>query len=439
MKKVMEILRAPALLIGIFGLLLLALLNTALLVVPAQHQLMQSWLQEGNRLAAELAHRATDLLTLDDRISLTIEVQRWARDDGTTGIEVIDPSGRSIAQSGQVAGLHHAPFTAALSFQDTPLGTVRLWQNPADLEAFKLRSYTLLLLSIVLAAMLGSLLWRWVLERQQKDSVEHERKLVALFPQLTERASAAPAVGLSARLRQLQHIYQPALKLLNELQLRLDTQQLKALEQRYLDSDQPGELMIGTLVRIDLLNLQQLENHLTTDRIKQLLETTRLRSEQVMRLYHAEPTQDPWLFVIRNHPQEAEFVQRALCAAYVLNRLLVEHPGWGLEMRPEFSISVMAGPLYQGIQLTSGLPMPTLFGRTLAQLDALRTHNQAEHIMVGEPVFLYAALGDMVVADLYRDITLPNSETLEVWRLTGFTARWSPVLERQIEVLKQHL
>jgi hypothetical protein len=100
---------------------------------------------------------------------------------------------------------------------------------------------------------------------------------------------------------------------------------------------------------------------------------------------------------------------------------------------------MMAGPLYQGVQLTSGLPMPTLFGRTLAQLDALRTHNQGEHIMVGEPVFLYAALGDMVEAELYRDITLPNSETLEVWRLIGFTAQWAPVLERQIEVLKQHL
>ena len=439
MNNVLVLLRAPAVLIGVVGLLLLALLNTALLVVPAQHQLMQSWLQEGDRLAAEFAHRATDLLTLEDRISLTIEVQRWARDPSTLGIEVIDPSGRSIAQSGQVNGLEHAPFTAALSFQDTPLGTVRLWQNPAELGAFKRRSYILLGLSVVLAAVLGWLLWRWVLQRQQKDGLEHERKLLELFPKLTSRAPALPALGLNQRLQHLRHLYQPALQLLNELEQRLDTDQLKALEHRYQASEQPGELIIGTLIRIDLLNLQQLENHLTTERIKQLLEATRLRCEQVMRLYHAEPTQDPWLFVVRNHPHQSDFVERALCAAYVLNRLLIEHSDWGLDMRPEFSISIMAGPLYLGVQLTSGLPMTTLFGRTLAQLDALRTHNQAEHIMVGEPVFLYAPLAELVEAELYRDITLPNSETLEVWRLTGFTVHWSAVLERQIEVLKQHL
>lgn len=439
MNKALMLFRAPALVLGVLGLLLLAVLNTALLVIPAQHQLTQSWLQEGNRLAAEFAHRATDLLTLEDRISLTIEVQRWARDQGTLGIEVVDPNGRSIAQSGQVSGLEQAPFTSALSFQDIPLGTVKLWQNPAPLEAFKLRSQLLLGLSILLAGALGWLLWHLVLQRQQKEGLEYERQLVQLFPQLTELAPALPALGLAARLQHLRQKYQRALPLLNELQQRLPADQLKALEERYHDSDKPGELIIGTLVRIDLLNLQQLENHLTTERIKQLLESTRLRCEQVMRLYHAEPTQDPWLFVVRNHPQEADFVQRALCAAYVLNRLLIEHPDWGFDLRPQFSISMMAGPLYQGIQLTSGLPMPTLFGRTLAQLDALRTHNQGEHIMVGEPVFLYAALGDVVEAELYRDITLPDSETLEVWRLTGFTAQWSPVLERQIEVLKQHL
>jgi hypothetical protein len=314
-----------------------------------------------------------------------------------------------------------------------------LWQNPSELEAFRLRSQIFLALSILLAAALGWTLWRLVLQRQQNEGLAHEQQLLALFPQLAEQAPASPALGLKTRLQHLRHTYQHALPLLHELQQRLDPDQLAALEARYHDSEKSGELIIGTLVRIDLLNLQQLENHLTTDRIKQLLEATRLRCEQVMQLYHAEPTQDPWLFVVRNHPQEIDFVQRALCAAYVLNRLLIDHAGWGLDVRPQFAISMMAGPLYQGVQLTSGLPMPTLFGRTLAQLDALRTHNQGEHIMVGEPVFLYAALGDVVEAELYRDITLPNSETLEVWRLIGFTAQWAPVLERQIEVLKQHL
>lgn len=436
MNKITVLLRAPALTIGIVGLLLLATLNTLLLVIPAQYQMAQNWSQQGDRLAAEFAHRATDLLTLEDRISLTIEVQRWARDANTLGVEVVDPAGRSIAQSGLVSGQDHPPFTAALSFQDIPLGTVRLWQNPSELAAFRVRSQILLALSVLLASGLGWLLWRLVLQRQQQEIVKHEQQLLDLFPRLSEQALATQ--GLTTRLQQLGRLYQPAIGLLNELQQRLNPAQLKALEDRYQASDLAGELIIGTLVRIDLLNLQQLENHLTTDRIKLLLEATRLRTEQVMQLYHAEPTQDPWLFVVRNQPHEADFVERALCAAYVLNRLFIGQADWGLDVRPEFSISIMAGPLYQGIQITSGLPMPTLFGRTLAQLDALRAHNQGEHIMVGEPVFLYAPLGDVVEAELYRDITLPNSETLEVWRLNGFTAKWAPVLERQIEVLKQH-
>lgn len=439
MHKLMVLLRTPALMIGGLGLLLLAVLNTLLLVIPAQHQLTQNWTQQGERLAAEFAHRATDLLTLEDRISLTIEVQRWARDANTLGVEVVDPSGRSIAQSGQVSGLEHAPFTAALSFQDMPLGTVRLWQSTDALATLRVRSQALLALSVLLAASLGWLLWRLVLQRQQFDRLALEHQLIQLFPRLTEQAPAKPELGLNARLQHLQALYQPAIPLLNTLQQRLTPDQLQALEDRYEASEQAGELIIGTLVRMDLLNLPQLENHLTTDRIKQLLEATRLRCEQVMRLYHAEPTQDPWLFLVRNHPHEGDFVQRALCAAYVLNRLLLEHADWGLDVRPEFSMSIMAGPLYLGVQLTSGLPMPTLFGRTLAQLDALRTHNQGEHIMVGEPVFLYAALAELVDAELYRDITLPNSETLEVWRLNGFIGHWSAVLERQIAVLKQHL
>src|SRR5690554_6905531 len=99
----------------------------------------------------------------------------------------------------------------------------------------------------------------------------------------------------------------------------------------------------------------------------------------------------------------------------------------------------MAGPMYAGIQNSRGLPVLTIFGHILKELDALSSHNQGAQILVGEPVFQYAPLGEVVDAEIYRDIALPNTQTLEVWRLLGFTENWQRVLDRQVDSLQDRV
>ncbi len=428
---------SPALLLALGSLMLLLTLNTVLLVWPVQTQMQHQWQQQGETLAAEYAHRATDLLTLEDRISLTVEVQRWARQNNITGVEVIDPHGRTITESGQVPGDSAGEFTAPLNYEDELLGMLNLWQDTSLLSQIRWRGVALLVTSTGLLAALAWWLWRLFVQRQQAAQRRLTEHLRTLFPALEVSVRQEPGRQAEALLTQLEQQYQNSLRVINDLQTRLDDHQLGDIHDSFRASEAAGEIVEGALLKIDLLNLDALEGQLTADTIKQLLDTTRQRCEDVMRLYHGETTQDPWLFLVRDHTDEGDFIQRTLCAAYVLNQLLQDSHDWTVRPRPEFCISIMAGPLYVGIQTGGGLPVLTVFGQTLAQLETLSAHNRAEQILIGEPVFQYAALGTVVEADIYRDITLPDSEPLEVWRLTGFAANWVKVLERQVEALRE--
>lgn len=429
--------RSPALLLALSSLILLLVLNTTLLVWPVQTQVQQQWRQQGEQLAAEYAHRATDLLTLEDRISLTVEVQRWARQDNITGVEVIDPQGRTITESGQVPGDDSGEFTAALNYEDELLGMLSLWQDTALLSQTWWRSVALLIISTLLVAALAWWLWRQFVQRQHAAQRQLTERLQSLFPALQVSAHQEPGRQAEALLAQLEQHYQNSLRVINDLQTRLDDHQLADIHASFRASQAAGEIVEGALLKIDLLNLDALEGQLTAETIKQLLDTTRQRCEDVMRLYHGETTQDPWLFLVRDHTDEGDFIQRTLCAAYVLNQLLQDSDDWTVRPRPEFCLSIMAGPLYVGIQTGGGLPVLTVFGQTLAQLETLSAHNRGEQILIGEPVFQYAALGTVVEAEIYRDITLPDSESLEVWRLTGFADNWLKVLDRQVQALRE--
>ena len=431
--------RSPALMLALGSLMLLVALNATLLVWPAQSQLQHQWQQQGERLAAEYAHRATDLLTLEDRISLTVEVQRWARQDGIVGVEVIDPQGRTITESGRLTGNQPGEFTAPLNYEDELLGTLSLWQDTSALDQARWRAVALLVTSTLLVGALAWWLWRHFVYRQQQAQRRLNERLQSHFPALNVPPHQEPGRQAEALLEQLELHYQNSLRVINDLQTRLDDHQLADIHASFRASQAAGEIAEGALLKIDLLNLDALEGQLTADTIKQLLDTTRQRCEEVMRLYHGETTQDPWLFLVRDHTDEGDFIQRTLCAAYVLNRLLQETDDWTVRPRPEFCISVMAGHLYVGVQTGGGLPVLTVFGQTLAQLETLSSHNRGEQILIGEPVFQYAALGTVVEAEIYRDITLPDSEALEVWRLTGFAGNWLKVLDRQVQALRERL
>lgn len=429
--------RSPAALLALGSLLLLTTANALLLIWPTYLQIEQQWYQQGEQLAAEYAHRSTNLLTLDDRISLTVEAQRWARQDTLLGIEIADPQGRVITASGQTSHLPEVEFSAALYYEDSLLGNLTLWQNPAPLVQARWRNLALLAISTALLAGLGWLLWRRFLTRSLSQQTRFNDRLCELFPALQPDPTVEPDRQAERLREQFEQHYHHSLLVVHELQQRLDDYQLAEIYQRFQDSRQPGEIADGALLKIDLLNLDALEGQLTAATIKQLLDSTRQRCEDVMRLYHGETTQDPWQFLVRDHTDEGDFIQRTLCAAYVLNSLLRDHTDWALRPRPEFSLSIMAGPLYVGIQTSGGLPVRTVFGQAQQDLDALSTHNRGEQILVGEPVFRYAALGDVVEAEIYRDVTLPGAESLEVWRLSGFADNWLRVLDRQVQALRE--
>lgn len=431
--------RSPSMMLAIGGVLVLGLSNAILVVWPNQAQLQAYWSQQGEQLATEYAHRATNLLTLDDRISLTVEVQRWARQDTLLGVEVIDRDGRTITESGTVPGEPGTEFSHPLYYEDELLGTLSLWQDDRPLVMARWRGLLLSLLSLLVVSGLAVWFWRLSIQRQQRTQRSINERLLTHFPALTVNPLAEPAIQAGELASQLEEHYGDSLNVLNAMQRRLSEDQLTSVYEQYLASEQPGEITDGALVKIDLLNLSQLDDKLTADAIKRLLDQTQHRCEEVLRLYHGETTQDPWLFLIRDHSDDGDFIQRTLCAAYVLNELLSDPSDWGVRPYPQFSVSIMAGPLYAGIQMGNGRPVLTVFGHTLQQVETLSTHNKAQQILLGENTFDYAQLSDVIDAEIYRDIVMPDSETLEIWRLNGFSDNWARVLSRQVAALRERL
>ncbi|MEX1056394.1 MAG: hypothetical protein WED11_01580, partial [Natronospirillum sp.] len=282
----------------------------------------------------------------------------------------------------------------------------------------------------------GYWLWRQFVHQQQRAQDALNKRLQTHFPALEPDLNAEPRVQAEQLLDQMERHYLSSLRVVEAMQKRLPEHQLGEIHEHYLASDQPGEILDGALIKIDLLNLDALDDQLVPDAIKRLLDHTQQRCEDVMRLYHGETAQDPWLFLVRDHSDEGDFIQRTLCVAWVLHHLLQNNTNWDVRPQPLFSVSVMAGPLYAGVQIGSGLPVLTVFGQTLQQVEVLSSHNKTAQILIGERVFQYAALGNVVEAEIYRDITLPDSETLEVWRLNGFADNWARVLDRQLVSLQ---
>ncbi len=436
-KSLHQLYRSPTRLLVIGSLLLLLLINTLVLVWPSQSQLSALWHRQGERLSSEYAHQASRLLALEDRISLTVEVQRWARQDDVLGIEVMDNQGRVITESGQTRFQAPIDFSQPLYYENELLGTLTLWQDDAQLRLGVWRSLVMVVTSGALFASLGFWLWRRVLGRQQALQRTLNTQLQQHFPEVQPDTLIEPAQQTEQIIQQLDEYYHSSLQVMETMQRRLADHQLADIHQQYLASELPGDIVDGALVKIDLLNLDELDERLTPEAIKRLLDSTRQRCEDVMRLYNAESTQHPWLFLVRDHSDEGDFVHRALCAGYVLNHLLQADAQWGLRPAPQFSVSIMAGTLYAGIQTGGGLPVLTVFGHAVKQLDTLSLYNIGEQILVGEQTFHYAQLGNVVEAEIYRDIVMPDSETLEIWRLTGFVDNWKRVLERQIESLQE--
>ncbi|MFC3852112.1 hypothetical protein ACFOSD_02605 [Salinispirillum marinum] len=431
--------RSPTIVLTALAVMVLTLFSAMLLIWPTQRELNRVWQQHGTQLANEYGHRAASLLTLDDRISVTVEARRWAREANITGLEILDANGRTLTEAGDVPGPEHTLFNTPLYYEDQLLGTLTLWQDDTSLRQATWRSLGFLLLSFLAlgAAAFGML--HWLVRRQQQHTQAVHQLLLDSFPDLNAPETLEPQARLHRLLQNLQKNHRDALELLSALRHRLPTHQIQELIENFRASDQPGANALGALIKIELVNLHELEKRLPPDAVKRLMDFIQQRCDEVMRLYQGEPTQDPWRFIVQNDAEDGDFVQRALCASYVLDQLLNNMDGWTARPRPEFSVSVMAGPLYSGIQSSRGLPVLTIFGHILKQLDALSAHNQGAQILVGEPVFQYAPLGDVVEAEIYRDIALPDSQTLEVWRLTGFTANWQRVLDRQVASLQDRV
>ncbi|MFY0665073.1 MAG: hypothetical protein JXQ97_10610 [Natronospirillum sp.] len=440
MWKLLErLVRSPNIIVVALCVLFLTVLSATLLVWPNQQQLEAAWRQQGELLAREYGHRAAGLLTIDDRISLTVEARRWAREPLINGIEIMDPAGRTITDAGSVHSDDQRNFSTPLYYEDQLLGTLTLWQDDSGLRAARLRGAVLIALTLLVLGGLSGGMMHLFLRRQARHSDQTQALLIAHFPELHVPETLEPEARLTHLLHQLGRTHGEALDLLSALRRRLPEHQISEILANFRASDLPGAQTVGALIKIELVNLDALEKKLPPDAVKRLMDFIQQRCDEVMRLYQGEPTQDPWRFLVQNDAEDGDFVQRALCASYVLDQLLNNMEGWTARPRPEFSVSVMAGPMYAGIQNSRGLPVLTIFGHILKELDALSSHNQGAQILIGEPVFQYAPLGDIVDAEIYRDIALPNTQTLEVWRLLGFTENWQRVLDRQVDSLQDRV
>ncbi|WLD57712.1 hypothetical protein NFC81_13465 [Salinispirillum sp. LH 10-3-1] len=440
MWKLLErLVRSPNIIVVALCVLFLTVLSATIVVWPNQQLLANSWHQQGELLAREYGHRAAGLLTIDDRISLTVEARRWTREPLITGLEILDPAGRTITDAGSVTGDDHRSFSSPLYYEEQLLGTLTLWQDDSNLRAARLRGTLLIALTLIVFGGLSAGMMHLYLRRQGHDSQTVQALLLAHFPELHAPATLEPQARLNHLLRQLGRSHGDALDLLSALRRRLPEHQISEIISNFRASDLPGAQTVGALIKIELVNLDALEKKLPPDAVKRLMDFIQQRCDEVMRLYQGEPTQDPWRFLVQNDIEDGDFVQRALCASYVLDQLLNNMEGWTARPRPEFSVSVMAGPMYAGIQNSRGLPVLTIFGQILKQLDALSSHNQGAQILIGEPVFQYAPLGEIVDAEIYRDIALPDTQTLEVWRLLGFTENWQRVLDRQVDSLQDRV
>lgn len=403
--------------------------NALVVVAPVQNSLQTLWQQQGERLAEEYAQRAASLLARDDRIGLTVEVQRWSRAEDVAGVQILGVEERPIAQAGQqVTG---RTLSLPIYFEETLLGRLDVRFDESVLRAAQLRLSLYLLVSALLLTGLGWLAWRFYFRQLTTAQARVANHLCEAFPGLEVSRRKDPLHQIADITQQLERHYDPSLRLLDHLQRRLSNPEFDALEASFARLDQPGEIRDAVLVRVQLLNLADLDSELDAPAIKRLLDRIQRRCADVLRLYNARATENPWQFLLAAYPNDPDLVTRALCASQVLLHLI---QGEGQQAR--FSISVHAGPLYQGYQLNAGAPTRVVFGQATRELELLSLYNQGPQILVSDAVLQLEPLGNVIEASIYRDLTLPDAEHLEIWRLEGFAPRWQRVLERQVDALR---
>ncbi len=412
--------------------LTLWIISTVVVTLPTQRDVGQFWNAQGNRLAAEYGQRATELLVRDDTISLTVEVQRWARQDDVLGATVYEENGRVLARAGgngSESGTPATEFQTPLYYEDQLLGTLSLWLNNEVPAAIGRRLTGYLALSLLATFLVGWAAWTVFLRRQARTQWALLNRIRDAFPQLTLPESLEPEHAGQHMLDELEAGYSDTLGLMNHLRSRLTAVEMRGLREAVDRVHQPGQVTDAALVLIQPLGLSTLEQRLSPGGIKELLDQVQRQCRDLLRLYSGYRTQSPWLFLLSGGSAQEDRVLHALCVAHVLQQVLDQSGG---PHGARFSVSVMAGPIYEGFQLSDGLPTRVVFGNTVQQLEMLAVANDTPQVLFGDAVFQYADLGSVIDASIYRDLVLPNSGTLEVWRLDGFAGNWARVLERQV-------
>lgn len=413
--------------------LILWLISAVLVTLPTQREVSRFQDAQGNRLVEEYGRRATELLVRDDTISLTVEVQRWARQDDVLGATVYEENGRVLARAGRTGNDIEATaseFQTPLYYEDQLLGTLSLWLSNDVASSIGRRLTGYLALSLIATFLIGWAIWSVFLQRQARTQWALLNRLRDAFPQLSAPDTLDPERAGQRVLDELKSDYSDALGLVNHLRSRLSAPEVRSLREAVDRVHQPGQVIDAALVLIQPLGLSSLEQRLSPAAIKQLLDQVQRQCRDLLRLYNGHRTQSPWLFLVSGGAAPEDRVLHALCVAHVLQHVLDES---GAQHGARFSVSVMAGTVYEGFQLSDGLPTRVVFGNTVQQLEMLAVANDTPQVLFGDAVFHYADLGTVIDASIHRDLVLPTLGALEVWRLDGFADNWARVLNRQIE------
>ncbi|AJQ94047.1 hypothetical protein [Gynuella sunshinyii] len=374
----------------------------------------QAFQQNAQLLLRQTAEHASPFLQTNNVISLNLMLKSLLAESGINYAAFRDASGNVLTELKQNEG-HGVDFRQSVIFENAVIGDILLTiEMPTN-------HHTIWLWLLVVWA-LGIALWLAFCIYLTMD----EREQVRVFNQHMHDFFATD----SHNLRQWNDILDQQLRPAMSLAGCFHNHYSSARIHHCLDKVNVVP-RAGYQSNLFLLYLTptELSDQSDSRQVHNWLEQQNHYLHQVASLYNGEITQDRncLVFGLEDEPDQA--VVNVLCAATVLHHVCSS-------MTP-YSISVTTGTLW--VNNSSDLPPAVqVCGQAVNQLQLMHLHNRSNAILIAENIFQYSRTSTLVNAHIYRDLTMPDGERLEVWQLDSLSDHYDQLLRTQSENLKQN-
>lgn len=426
--------------LALFALAMLLSLNALLYAFwysPAVDSLSQSHQQLGSSLAKSLAFDSASFLHRNDRIGLSQVLNRYA-DEPLVYAAAIDALESDLRLQSRTKNLQAKtePFKFPIYFGNELLGHGEIQLDLSNRnEWIRQAQSSWFLFNITAISLLLALLY-WRMNQLQTAWKPFKNDILEHFPELKDNLTGTVEQQLK---RFIDHLSEPnnqrgqLLKHLAKDGNQADTERL--LEQVKLVGDQ-GVYLDAALLSIDCQNWAELIRQYDSEALQTLWREYETLMIRVSELYRGVLLADGFSIAFGLNDAEDDFAHHAVCAARVVQLAVSSIASRHQGLLPQFGIALSAGPAFVSKTFKHGIPLPLLEGDAdiyLQQVKALQPVNQ---ILMAEPILQYDAVNKSIEANHWRDVTLRNGETLEIWEFDGFK-ELEPLLTIQANTLVQ--